>query len=97
MQVVGSFNSIPSPSLPIEVLANDASHTLQEEVTTRRKESNKQTLTQAYSTHHELSRYARIDVPDFSGEHNIDAFLDWKHQMKDFFRWYDVSEGHELN
>lgn len=41
-------------------------------------------------------RDIKFDVPDFRVEHNTDAFLDWKHRMKTYFRWYDMPEEHKL-
>lgn len=72
---MGSSNSTP-PSQPDGVTANAASHTLQQEVVTPRKESNGKTMIQAYPAHHELDRHARLGVPEFSGEQKPDVFLD---------------------
>lgn len=33
---------------------------------------------------------------DFSGEHSTDVFLDWKHRIKAYFKWYDMLEERKL-
>lgn len=46
--------------------------------------------------YHEVEKHSRLDVPNFSSEHNTDAFLDWKHHMKAYFGWYDMPKERKL-
>lgn len=71
---------------------NEVSHQYQHEVIPTRRKLNGWAVTQQSATHHELDRNARLDVPDFSGDQNIEVFLDWLHSIKTFFDWYDVLE-----
>lgn len=48
----------------------------QHEVIPSSMEQNHRVVNQWDGVYHDVERYVRIKVPDFSGEHNIDAFLD---------------------
>lgn len=76
---MGSPNSTPSPSLHIEVLANNTSHTLQHEVIFIRQEQNPRIMNHKGNIHYEMDRLARLDVPDFNGDKDPDIYLDWLH------------------
>lgn len=52
-------------------------------------------MTPPISTHHEIDRHIKIDVPEFDEEQGVDAFLDWKHRVKSF-KWHDLSEVRNL-
>jgi len=66
-------------------------YTLQQQVAPRR-ELNKGDSNQSIYTNHDFDTQVRIDELDFSGKHNTDAFLDWKHRMMSDFRCYDMPE-----
>lgn len=61
-----------------------------------RKEQVHQEMIPHISTHHEIDRPIRIKVPEFDGEQGVDAFLDWKHRVKSFFKWHGISEVRKL-
>lgn len=73
MQKEGSSNSIIPP---LHNTTQEDSHIKQHEVIPLRTEQNHRIVNHRYVVHHEVERDAKIDVPNFSGEHNTNAFLD---------------------
>lgn len=53
-------------------------------------------MTLIYTTPHDSDRHARLDIPNFSDNQDLEAYLDLKYSIKDYFKWHDVPERHML-
>lgn len=38
-----------------------------------------------------MYRGTKLDVLDFNGDHGPEAFFNWIHNLKVFFRWYELA------
>lgn len=93
MQEGGSSNStLP----PIQNITQEVSHMKQHGVIPPTMKQNHKIVNQRDGIHHDVERHVRIEVFDFSGEHNTNAFLDQKHGIKTYFGWYDMPKEHKL-
>ncbi|KAG5516039.1 hypothetical protein RHGRI_036926 [Rhododendron griersonianum] len=44
----------------------------------------------------DVDRGAKLEVADFSGDHDPEVFFDWVHSIESFFRWYPTTEERKL-
>ena len=45
----------------------------------------------------ELNKRMRVDVPDFFGKLEPNAFEDWLTAIEDYFDWFDVSDDRKVH
>lgn len=45
---------------------------------------------------YESNKHVRLDVSIFYGNRDLEAYLDWVHNVEAYFKWHEVLERHRL-
>lgn len=80
----------------MDTLTHDIYFIQQHEETSPKREHMQRSVTPIYTTPYDSDRHVRLDVPDFYGHRDPEAYLDWEHSIEANFRWHEVLDRHKL-